>query len=281
MILDRARKFLSSTFSQPLGTRVDDGGYYLDLRVKATSSDWPAAWPYGPGEQSWIALAQYGLGAHEHYVHGEGERWLQAARGAGDMLCENQEEDGTWLQLFDLPHTYHLKAPWISAMAQGEAASLLVRLHAATTDDRYAETARKALPPMPIAPLPDGSPFPQEYPTEPSSHVLNGAIFAIWGLHDGGDSDRFEDAIQALVRNLHRWDTGGWSLYDLYPHPIANWASLAYHELHTAQLRATASLRPHPELTMAADRFESYMQSPAKRTRAFAHKAAFRVRVPR
>jgi hypothetical protein len=32
---------------------------------------------------------------------------------------------------------------------------------------------------------------------------------------------------------------------------------------------------------MAADRFESYMQSPAKRTRAFAHKAAFRVRVPR
>jgi hypothetical protein len=281
MILDRARKFLSSTFSQPLGTRTGEGGYYIDLRVKATSPDWPAVWPYAPGEQSWIALAQYGLGAHEHYVHGGGERWLQAAKGVGDMLCESQEEDGTWLQLFDLPHTYHLKAPWISAMAQGEAASLLVRLHAAGGDDRYAEAARRALPSMPMAVLPDGSELPQEYPTEPASHVLNGAIFAIWGLLDGGERDRFEDAVAALVRNLHRWDTGAWSLYDLYPHPTPNWASLAYHELHAAQLRATASLRPHPVLTKAADRFESYMQSPAKRARAFAHKAAFRVRVPR
>ena len=278
----RVRRFLSSSFNQPPGTRIDEGGYYVDLRVKAIRSDYPAAWPLEPGlRSSWIAFAQYGLGAHERYVHGEGEEWLAAARGVGDKLCEGQAEDGSWKQLFDLPHTYHLKAPWISAMAQGEAASLLTRLHRATGEDRYAEAAAKSLPPMPMAPLPDGSPFPQEYPTDPPSHVLNGALFAIWGLHDGGDADGFEDAIGALTRNLHRWDTGRWSLYDLYPHPIENWASLAYHELHANQLSATAALRPHPELTMAADRFASYMQSPAHRARAFAHKAVFRVRVPR
>ena len=66
-----------------------------------------------------------------------------------------------------------------------------------------------------------------------------------------------------------------------YTLSFGNWASLAYHELHASQLRALASLRPHPDLTLAADRFEGYMRSPAKRARAFAHKAAFRVRVPR
>ena len=277
MIRRKLTKFLSHSFNQPPGTLVDQGGYYIDLRVKAKAS----GWPFTPGETSWIAYIQYGLGSHERYVAGEGEEWLKAAIGVGDALCEKQTADGTWQQLFDLPHTYHLKAPWISAMAQGEAASLLTRLHKATGHAKYAETGRKALPPMPMAPLPDGSPFPQEYPTDPPSHVLNGALFAIWGLHDGGDETRFTNAIDALIRNLHRWDTGRWSLYDLYPHPIENWSSLAYHELHTAQLRATASLHPHPELTMAADRFESYMESNAHRARAFAHKAAFRLRVPR
>jgi hypothetical protein len=280
-MLDRARKFLSSTFEQPLGARVAEGGYYVDLRVKAWSSDWPAIWPWPPGRQSWIALSQYGLGAHERWIAGEGEEWLAAARGVGEMLCENQTPSGTWEQGFDLPHTYHLRAPWISAMAQGEAASLLVRLQNATGHEHYGEAARRALEPMPVAALPDGSPFPQEYPTDPPSHVLNGGIYAIWGLYDGGDAKRFEDALDSLVRNLHRWDTGSWSLYDLYPHPIRNWASLAYHELHMTQLRAMAALSPRPELAEAADRFESYWSSRAYRARALAHKAAFRVRVPR
>ena len=129
--------------------------------------------------------------------------------------------------------------------------------------------------------LPDGSPFPQEYPTDPPSHVLNGAIYAIWGLHDAGGRERFEEVLDALVLNLHRWDTGSWSLYDLYPHPIRNWASLAYHELHATQLRALTALSDRTALAEAADRFESYWSSSSYRARALAHKAAFRVRVPR
>jgi hypothetical protein len=166
-------------------------------------------------------------------------------------------------------------------MAQGQGASLLVRLHAASGEDRYAEAAARALPPMPAAQLPDGSSFPQEYPTEPASHVLNGGIFAMWGVHDAGDARGFESAVDTLARNVQRWDTGRWSLYDLYPHPIRNWASAAYHELHAAQLRATHALAPRAELQEAADRFESYASSRAAQVRAFAHKAAFRVRVPR
>jgi heparosan-N-sulfate-glucuronate 5-epimerase len=278
---NRVRKFLSSTFDQPLGTRVADGGYHIDLRVKARSSDVATAWPWTPGDKSWIAYAQYGLGCNERWVAGEGEEWLAAARTVGDTLVERQSAEGTWIQGFDLGHTYDLRAPWTSAMAQGEGASLLTRLHAATGEERYREAAERAVEPMPMAWLPDGSPFPQEYPTDPPSHVLNGAIYAIWGLYDAAARERFDDALDALVLNLHRWDTGSWSLYDLYPHPIRNWASLAYHELHATQLRALTAICDRTALAEAADRFESYWSSSFYRGRALAHKAAFRVRVPR
>jgi heparosan-N-sulfate-glucuronate 5-epimerase len=301
-VIARARKFFSSSFQQPIGTHVElDAvrGYHIDMRVKAQRAAWPEAWPWAPGEQSWIALAQLGLGAHERWVAGEGEQWLATARGVGDMMCGNQVEggprDGGWEHRFDLPHTYELRAPWVSAMAQGEGASLLVRLHAATADERYAQAAQRALRLLAVSTeeggtsaLLDGRPFPQEYPTSPPSFVLNGGIFAIWGwydvavaLGDAGARAAFDDAVETLARSIDRWDSGWWSLYDLYPHRFANPASFAYHELHIAQLLAMHRIAPRPQLMEAADRFAGYETSAVKRARAFATKAAFRVAVPR
>jgi heparosan-N-sulfate-glucuronate 5-epimerase len=295
----RLRKFFSSTFGQPIGTRLALGGYHIDMRVKAQRSDWPGAWPWEPGEQSWIALAQLGLGAHERWIAGEGEQWLATARGVGDMMCDNQVEggarDGGWEHSFDLPHTYELRAPWVSAMAQGEGASLLVRLYGASGEERYAEAARRALRLLGVpaeeggtTALLDGRPFPQEYPTSPPASVLNGAIFAMWGLYDvaralddAGARDAFDDAVETLALNLHRWDCGWWSLYDLYPHRFANPASFAYHELHIAQLQAMHAIAPRPHFAEAADRFISYERLSRNRARAFATKAAFRLLVPR
>jgi hypothetical protein len=298
-VIARARKFFSSSFGQPIGTQLEAGGYHIDMRVKAQRPDWPAAWPWQPGEQSWIALSQLGLGAHERWIGGEGKKWLEVAGGVGQMLCDNQVEggvrDGGWEHRFDLPHTYELRAPWVSAMAQGEAASLLVRLHKASGEERYADAARRALRLLEVpteeggtsSPL-DGRPFPQEYPTSPPSFVLNGAMFAMWGWHDVAlaldDSDArgaFERAVDALALNIERWDNGWWSLYDLYPHRFRNPASFAYHELHIAQLEAMHRIAPRPQLREAADRFESYASSQVNRGRAFTAKAAFRVLVPR
>ena len=301
-MIARARKFFSSSFQQPIGAHVEEGavrGYHIDMRVKARRSGWPEAWPWAPGEQSWISLAQLGLGAHERWIAGEGEEWLVLAGHVGDVLVEHQVEggtrDGAWEQRFDVPHTYELRAPWISAMAQGEGASLLVRLHAVTSEERYAEAAARALRPLAVpsaeggtAALLDGRPFPQEYPTSPPSFVLNGGIFAMWGWYDVaialGDAaarSAFEDAVETLALNLHRWDTGWWSLYDLYPHRRPNPASFAYHELHIAQLQAMHRIAPRPELAQTAERFARYERSPWGRGRAFANKAAFRLTVPR
>ena len=133
-----------------------------------------------------------------------------------------------------------------------------------------------------------GGPFYEEYPTDPPSLVLNGAIYALWGLRDVGvglgDSEAgalFGEGVDALAANIDRWDLGYWSRYDLYPHRRVNIASAAYHRLHTDQLTIMGQLAPRPQLEAAADRFRRYAAGPTRRTRAFASKVAFRLAVPR
>jgi hypothetical protein len=180
-------------------------------------------------------------------------------------------------------------------MAQGQGASLLVRLAAETGEDRFADAARRALGPLRVpvaeggvsAPL-DGRALPQEYPTDPPAHVLNGAIFALWGLHDAGAglgdeaaARAFDAGVETVASSIQRWDTGRWSRYDLYPHPVVNVATPAYHRLHISLLRSLDLARPRPELRAAAERFERYAARPANQAGALARKVAFRVRVPR
>ena len=170
-----------------------------------------------------------------------------------------------------------------------------MRIHQHTGEERFAEAARRALHPLhrPVADggvftLLDGAAFPEEYPTDPPSYVLNGAIFALWGIHDVAlaFNDRsleaeFEQRVDALAGSIHRWDTGRWSLYDVFPHPVPNVASSAYHALHINQLRAMNILAPRPSLASTAERFTGYAASRTHRTEAFARKVAFRLIVPR
>src|SRR3954447_20183853 len=296
--------FFSSARSFPitLGTQVRPGelhGYYVDLRFKAEEASWPPPWLAPRSPQLHVSTAQWGLGAVERYVAGEGEEWLNAAKGAADHFVAEQvrggDRDGAWIHGMPMHHTFLLRAPWISAMAQGEAASLLARVHAETGDERYADAALRALRPLRVASarggaqaLLGGGPFYEEYPTDPPSFVLNGAIFALWGVYDVSlrlDDDPaardFADALDALASNIERWDCGYWSLYDLFPHPVPNVASSAYHSLHTTQLRALELLAPRPEIGRMADTFERYASSRASAARAFAVKSGFRMVVPR
>jgi hypothetical protein len=297
-----AERFLSSSFRLGRGRHVDPEGvrgYPIDFSSKAESATVLPGFVDEPGRYLWVAHAQRGLGQFERYVAGDGEEWLDGARRAAELLVEHQERggvhDGGWVQRRPYPHTYALEPPWVSAMAQGEAASLLVRVAAETDDDRFAEAAARALRLIAVpsseggasAEL-DGRPLPEEYPTDPPSFVLNGAIFALWGLRDVAvalvDADaerRFAAGADALAASIARWDTGGWSRYDLYPHRVVNVASRAYHRLHVAQLEALDELAPRAELRSAADRFAGYAASPRRRAGALARKAVFRVAEPR
>jgi heparosan-N-sulfate-glucuronate 5-epimerase len=297
--------FFSSarTLSTPIGSQVrpgELGGYYIDFSLKVESPDWPPVWLAGPIEDHrHVVTAQWALGAFERYLRGEGEVWLAAATEPAERLLREQERGGNhhggWLHTKGMPHTYRLDPPWLSGMAQGEGASLLVRLHAATGDQRFAEGAKRALVPL-ATPSSRGGVranlgagfFLEEYPTDPASLVLNGGIFALWGYYDVAvaldDDDarrQFEEGVDTLAAHIDRWDTGGWSKYDLFPRRVVNVASSAYHVLHINQLRAMQLIAPRPELAAAADRFQGYWQSRPHRVRAFARKALFRSLVPR
>lgn len=299
---DRAG-FLSSSksFFLPLGGNLEPGqvrGYYIDMRVKAAEPNWPPPWVSETGDL-YVDIAQWALGAYERYLSGDGEVWLDAALAAGKELVTQQQKggelDGAFWHRFDYPHTFPVAAPWISAMAQGEAASVLVRLYLETKNEEFADAALRALGPVDVAQSEggaqgrlDGEAFPEEYPTNPASLVLNGSMFALWGYYDVGTGlqessvlETWNTRIDTLAANLHRWDTGFWSRYDLYPHVMKNVASSFYHTLHISQLEAMSTLVPHPEFPATRARFAAYAASKPCQRRAFVHKALFRMAVPR
>jgi hypothetical protein len=298
----RLGRFLSVSFNQPLGQRIaPDGvrGYYIDMRVKAKSPAWPSSDLPPLDDALKVVIAQWGLGAYEHWLETGREEWLAGARAACDHFVDTQRTEGPlaggWPHEWSFPHSFHLAPGWLSGMAQGEIASLLVRVHAETGDDALAEAALRGLRPLSVPRAEggvrvdlEGGPFFEEYPTDPASMVLNGGIFAIWGVRDVavalGDADAtrlFEASLDSLAAGIGRWDLGYWSRYDLYPHKRVNIASNAYHQLHIDQLAAMNAIAPRPALVDAEARFRRYYRSRLNRTRAFAGKVAFRLAVPR
>jgi heparosan-N-sulfate-glucuronate 5-epimerase len=297
-----ANKLLSIDFGLPPGAHTDPerpAGYPIDFSVKAVEPAWPPPWLGRWRPLLFVAICQYGLGCYERFLATGDEAWLDAARAAGEHLLSAQERsgprDGGWVHTEPLGHTYDLRPPWMSAMAQGEGASLLVRLFSTTGEESFGEAAQRALRPMRLpterhgvsAPL-AGRPLPEEYPTTPPSFVLNGALFAIWGFRDvaSGLNDsraraEFDAFAGTLASNLSRWDTGRWSRYDLFPHRVANLASPAYHTLHIHQLAAMEAMCDRPEYAATRVRFERYAASRRSRLEAAVRKAGFRLLTPR
>jgi hypothetical protein len=275
-------------------------GYYNDLRAKAADHGTPRHAVAAIGELTTdrglanaVPVAQLGLGAWQ--LARREPDWLRAVDAAATWLAGNLDEKGRFVYLFPMPHTFPLEPPWSSAMAQGETASLLVRAAAALERPELAAAARRAVEPLIdeslglVSVTPEG-PVLQEYPTEPPAHVLNGWIFALWGLYDaavglGSSSaaEAFDAGAATLERRLPLYDAWPhWSRYDLFPHRIAQVASPFYHRLHIEQVRAMAGLRPeHAAYAAVANRWERGIGSPVAIGSGVARKVAFRLLVPR
>jgi heparosan-N-sulfate-glucuronate 5-epimerase len=277
-------------------------GYYNDMRdiagdhgsprdalvaLKALTADRRLVHP--------ISVAQLGLGAWQLAAAGN-PRWLEVVAPVSDWVAGELDSEGRIAFEFAYPHTYRLEPPWYSAMAQGEAASLLSRAAVSLDRPELAHAAERAVSPLlsPASPLvteTDEGPVLQEYPTDPPTHVLNGWINGLWGLYDianaGGDlsedaRDAYDRGVDALAARLPLYNTGwNWSRYDLFPHAIVHVTSPFYHRLHVEQLRAMHDLNPRPVFTETADRWESGVENPLARTFAVARKVAFRVLNPR
>lgn len=223
---------------------------------------------------------------------------LPLVAGAVEWLVQSGDDDGLLAYGFPMPHTFPLDPPWYSSLAQGEAGSLLVRAAQLLDRPELYGLADRSVEPLlqgpPLVVVTADGPVLQEYPTDPPAHVLNGWITSLFGLYDVAHAprdptptsrraaDAFEVGSETLAARLHLYRTPlGWSRYDLYPHPLANTASISYHELHVAQLRALHALTGLDALAATADEWERSLRSAVARLVATARKVAFRLVRPR
>jgi len=243
-----------------------------------------------------IAIAQWGLGNFNlHRRTGEPERAARYLRAADWLLRNLKPNDRgvlVWRHEFDWEYRDTLKAGWYSALAQGQGVSLLCRAHRETGRDAYLEAARAAFHALTVnvadggVRLPDGpdGAWLEETIVDPPTHILNGFLWAMWGVHDyavtSGERTA-EELLGACARTLRRhvasFDCGFWSLYEQSGTRLQMLASPFYHSLHISQLSITARLLGLPELEEWSRRWRAYADDPQCRRRALVQKALFKL----
>jgi heparosan-N-sulfate-glucuronate 5-epimerase len=242
-----------------------------------------------------IAVAQWGLGNFNQFRRGDG-----SARGkfllASDWMCERLEANAhgvyVWNHHFDWEYRQTLKAPWYSGLAQGQGISLLVRAHAETGDAKYSKAAAQAFGSFFADTESGGVAFRdeagdlwfEEYIVSPPTHILNGFIWAAWGVYDywlatgdGEVQNLFARAVETLCKNLDRYDLGFWSRYELSGTRLPMIASPFYHRLHVTQLRIMHKITGDDVFAQYAEKWEKYARSGSKRARALCYKGAFKL----
>ena len=243
-----------------------------------------------------IAIAQWGLANYNLFCATSDEGRWQKTLKAADWLCANLEQNShglwVWNHHFDLEYRDTLRAPWYSGLAQGQGVSLLLRAHAQTRDEKYLEAAQRAFVPLTrlvgeggvLMEDEEKNLWIEEYLVNPPTHILNGFLWALWGVFDfwlacsdTTAKEIFDRGVKTLARNLPRFDTGYWSLYEQSGTRLKMLASPFYHRLHIVQLRVMAMLTGQNVFAEFADRWESYAQRRANRARALIEKSAFKL----
>ena len=278
-------------------------GYYNDLRVHvAAHADAPGpaaalrAFERLTRDRTWVhpvVIVQIGIGGWMQLDADPG--WREVVARTADWTVREMDADGLIPFLYRFPHTFPLDPPWYSALSQGEAASFLVRAARTLEEPELEAAAARAATSLIDSRLgldattPQGTVL-QEYPTNPPSHVLNGWIFALWGLYDLSVSlerpSLFEEAfaagIEALCARLRLYEIArNWSRYDLFPHPVANIASPFYHRLHIELLTAMDALAHREAFVRYRARWAAGTDDAAARAIAVARKVMFRMARPR
>jgi hypothetical protein len=281
--------------TQSTASAVDPRAYHFDLRPKVEEDRrLLASLTADPQRANPVSILQLGLGALQL---GDPER-LPLVTDVVAWVERTVDERGLLAYRFPMPHTFPLDPPWHSALAQGEGISLLVRAADLLDRPELLELAERLAVPLLdpdshlVATTPEG-PVLQEYPTDPPAHVLNGWLIALWGLYDLAQSgvatlraqraaEAFAAGSAAVGERIGRYRTPlGWSLYDLYPHPLPNVASPFYHRLHVALLRRQDELAPDPRVSALAVEWHRAAGAPLPLAFALARKLAFRLARPR
>jgi len=204
-----------------------------------------------------------------------------------NWLLEHQDERGGWA----IQRAF--REGWCSsysAMVQGQGLSVLSRALKLTNDSRFQQTAEKAVSILLTSAKEDGvtcfekgEVFFEEAPSQPRNTVLNGWIFALFGLYDYNLAfddrrvkDIFERSIETLAQHLPSYDSGYWSYYDSQKHL----SSPFYHNLHISQLEALCLVSDNPVFERYRRRWSIFQDKFINRVRALMVKAFQKLKEP-
>jgi hypothetical protein len=167
---------------------------------------------------------------------------------------------------------YDLNPGWISALSQGQALSLWLRLKAFGDSFDDLDYIGPLLLNGMLNSIESGGGlyrdrrtdelWLEEYPSIPASHVLNGFIFALFGLMEfniSRDLNEPDEAVsiadklnQTLLINIDRYNKFGWSCYDLAKR---NFAPTRYHIIHIFTLNYLSVMLNNNRLFVVAEQW--------------------------
>jgi hypothetical protein len=203
------------------------------------------------------------------------DEYLRRATNNAHALLDGADRDGQGGYWFAYPFTYdvhqdpalRLPTPWYSGMAQGMVLSLASRLFGITGEEIWRTAAESILTTFDARPSQDDPAAPwfayvdsggylwfEEYPgTADATHVVNGHIYASWGLADYIDevdpanmvaARAFDGAVTAIRDHFNNYRVpGGISYYCVarYCHDTG-WQPESYHRGVVSQLRMLRDL---------------------------------------
>ncbi len=244
-----------------------------------------------------VTHCNYALKVHSQCLETHDPALRQEFLGLADALWAGGKEIQiadvpcmVWQYDFEAPFYSPHPVPWISAMAQGEAMSVLLRAYELTHEDKYRDAAEKALNVFGI-PMEEGgirsfdgqgNVYFEEYPFPNKAHkVLNGFIYALLGLYDNWRATGNPIAKQYFDEGLHtlraegvlqRYDLGYWTTYDQRPDKSM---SFKYNAVHVRQLEVLYRISGDTYFLNMSQRWKRYNLKHRYRCQFFYHAAIF------
>ncbi|MFO7525180.1 MAG: D-glucuronyl C5-epimerase family protein [Ignavibacteriaceae bacterium] len=246
-----------------------------------------------PTEQP-VVIAQYALGIYELLIRTDfkDEKLKFKFLNTVDWFKKNCAElnDGKVWYINKLYPEYGLNEPWISAMTQGEAISVLTRGQLLSNDPYLEKLAVEALNPF-LHTVQNGGlinyfnsiPVYEEFPSPGrTSGVLNGTLFALFGVFDlilFNQNKRaiqiFNQGVKAVKKLLPYYDLKYWTRYYLFDYPQKYTSSFTYHLLMAEQLKVMYYLTNDHIFLEYSERWIKYSKNFFKKNRALVEKLIF------
>lgn len=277
---DPKRHYYFTFDHSPKGHAItrDSANIFVMDYTKAAMLGVRSAKAYNP-----IVIAHHSMRSWQKYVSGDKSQ-LDVFIDNANWLVNNQNEDGSW----QIHHVVtkgkgKTQLPWISGLSQGLGISVLTKAFLETKDSVYVHVAERAINPFTKSLENNGLLFEregtfsfEEYPMgEYSPGVLNGHLYALFGLYDLNDhiENSTVDSLitigeEFLVQHIDEFDAGYWSYYSMqqdrkftnHYHLSSPW----YQMLHVAQMKAVYRETGNEDFLIMADTFEDQLDNPIR-----------------